>query len=152
MLNEKRSKGVGPAKTNQSSQQKAMGESPAQFRQATAENIVDKRGKIKMTRAERKRKAKELLRGRSNQRSSIEDSFVYAYDVWSVMLAEAQFGSRPGGDGTGRKKAAQAADVVAKRRGTKRQKMASTETITRRLDAKKAMDDRIKAMFDKYKR
>ena len=86
---EKRSRGVGPAKTNQTSQQKAMGESPAQFRMATAENIVDKRGKIKMTRAERKRRAKELLQGRSNQRSSIEDSFVYAYNVWSIMLAEA---------------------------------------------------------------
>ena len=144
-------------RTQQTSQQKAMGESPAQFRQATAENIVDKRGKIKMTRAERKRKAKELLRGRSNQRSSIEDSFVYAYDVWSVMLAENQFASRPGGDGSGEKKGrtSERRAFINRQRKIKqgkREKMASTATIIKRLDAKKAMDDKIKAMFDKYKR
>lgn len=88
-IDEKRSRGYGSARTNQTSQQRAMGESPAQFRQRTAENIVDKRGKKKMTRAERLRRAKELLQGRSSERSSIEDSFVYAYSVWSIMLAEA---------------------------------------------------------------
>ena len=42
--------------------------------------------------------------------------------------------------------------LIGEQEEPKREKMASTKTIIKRLDAKKAMDANIKAMFDKYKK
>ena len=41
--------------------------------------------------------------------------------------------------------------LIGEQEEPKREKMASTKTIIKRLDAKKAMEDNIKGMFDKYK-
>lgn len=83
-----------------------------------------------------------------------EQSLGYAFDLWSLMLAEAQFGTRPGSDDkTGLKKGQESLEASKKfKKATGRQKMASTETIKKRLQAKKDMDAKIKGMFDKYKR
>lgn len=111
MLNEKRSKGVGPAKTKKSSQRHIHGESPAQFHREELKNIADKSGTKSMTAAQRKAAMKDLMSGKNLERSakpgvsvkakrpsfkawsksvkSIPESFVYAFNMWSFMLAEA---------------------------------------------------------------
>lgn len=171
--NRRKSRGIGPARMTQSSQQKAFGESPAEMRRETMKNIADKSGTASLTPAQRRAKMKALASGQDLERSikpgvsvkakrtgfkafsqSIGESFVYAFDMWSLMLAENQFASRPGGDGSGEKKGRESqrrafinTQTKIKKAKKRREQFPSDETIKRRIAARNTMDAKIRKMM-----